>query len=330
MKAVNRILFAHGDDNSLGPIFKATFQKEVAADPVLEIAGVEIESAGFEDNEGEPLQQSVRSVLESIGVEGFEHYSRNISLHQDLISWADIILIPSLLEEDLLCHNFREAWSKSLPVECYCGQYNAKMGFKPGYIPQSEDEYREATDIFKRLFPYIVNKLKDSFCNALVASGVPISGGITVGEAFPIKRALDMERFQVGSILVVDRPGTILLKELDDIVAGKIIKKFGGKTTATIINEFVTKLTEKPVEETASADEMKGDAMAAFMALLAKAKGLVCSRGRHMGESLARTLEIPCVSSCIGATKLISTGQTIVVDGGRGEVYDASLLRTLR
>ena len=327
MKAVKRILFAHGDDNSLGPIFKATFQREVVSDPILAVAGVEIESAGFESNEGEPLQQSVRSALESIGVEGFEHRSRNIRLHQDLIPWADIILVPSLLEEDLLCSNFPEAWSKSLPVECYCGQYDANT---PGDTPQSEDECRVAADIFKGLFPYIINKLKDSFCDALVASGVPISSGIAVGEAFTIKQALDMEKFQVSSILVIDRPGTILFNALDDIVAGNIIKKFGGKTTAAMIDEFMAKVEGKPPEEAARSDETKGDGMAAFTALLTKAKGLICSRGRHMGESLAIALKIPCVSSCVRATERISTGQTIVVDGGWGEVFDAHLLRTLR
>ena len=329
MKAVKRIIFAHSADNSLGPIFKATFRREVDSDPILTTARVEIESAGFEGNEGEPLQQFVSAALKSIGIQGFEHRSKNIRLHQDLISWADIILVPSLLEEDLLCHNFRESWSKSLRVECYCGQYDAKMEFKPGYVPQSEDECRAAADIFKGLFPYIINKLKDSFCDVLIASGVPISGGIAVGEAFTVKQAPDMEKFRKGSILIIDRPGVLLYRDLDETTAGNIIKKFGGKTTATMINEFMAKLEGKPVEA-ASADEMKSDGFAAFVALLAKAKGIVCSRGRHMGESCATSMKIPCISSCVGATERISTGQTIVVDGGRGEVYDASLLHNLR
>ncbi len=330
MKAVKRILFAHSADNSLGPIFKATFRREVDSDPILSTAGVEIESAGLEGNEGELLQQSVSVTLKSIGIQGFEHRSKNIRLHQDLISWADIILVPSLLEEDLLCLNFREAWSKSLPIECYCGQYYAKMRFEPGYAPQSEDECQAAADIFKGLFPYIINKLKDSFCDVLIASGVPISGGIAAGEAFTVKQATDMEKFREGSILIIDRPGVLLYHELDETTAGNIIKKFGGKTTASMINEFMAKLEGKPVEEAASVDEMKSDGFAAFTALLAKAKGIVCSRGRHMGESCATSMKIPCISSCVGATERISTGQTIVIDGGRGEVYDASLLHNLR
>jgi len=35
MKAIRKILFFHGDDDSLGPIFKAIFQREILDDPVL-------------------------------------------------------------------------------------------------------------------------------------------------------------------------------------------------------------------------------------------------------------------------------------------------------
>lgn len=47
----------------------------------------------------------------------------------------------------------------------------------------------------------------------------------------------------------------------------------------------------------------------------------------HVGEISARALKIPCVSSCAGATRYITTGQIIVVDAGRGEVYDAKRLQ---
>jgi len=328
MKAIRKVLFFHGDDDSLGPIFKAIFQKEILDDPVLKIAGMEIESVG-NGSEGEPLQESVCAALRSMRIQEFKQTSKNILLHKDLIRWADLILVPSLLEEDILCLNFREAWSKTLPIECYCGRYNTETRFHPGTKPETEDEYRVAIDIFKGLFPYIINKLKDSFCDALVASGVPISGGIAVGEAFVVKKAVDMEMFREGSILIVDRPGALLYRELDETTAGKIIKKFGGKSTATMINEFMAKLDGKPLEETHGTDEMKGDAFSAFNAVLAKAKALICSRGRHGGEISAKGLKIPCVSSCVGATERIASGQTIVVDASRGKVYNASLLENL-
>ncbi len=133
MKAVKKILFVHADDNSLGPIFKAILQKELQADPVLATAGLQVDSVGTEGGDGEPLQQSVRSALKSMGIQEFEHTSKNIWGRPDLVKWADLILVPSLLEEDILCLNFTEAWSKTLPVECYCGQYYAKTGFYPGY-----------------------------------------------------------------------------------------------------------------------------------------------------------------------------------------------------
>ncbi len=108
-----------------------------------------------------------------------------------------------------------------------------------------------------------------------------------------------------------------------------LIKKFGGKTTSAVINEFMAKLEGKPVEEVASEDEGKGDSFAAFNAVLTKTKALICSRGRHGGEISAKGLKLPCVSSCVGATDRIASGQTIVVDADRGEVYDASLLQKL-
>ena len=81
----------------------------------------------------------------------------------------------------------------------------------------------------QRTLPYTINKLKDSFCDALVASGVPISGGVAVGEAFIVKQVLDMEKFREGSILIIDRPGVLLYRELNKTTTDNIIKKFGAK-----------------------------------------------------------------------------------------------------
>ena len=110
MKAVKQILFVHDDDNSLGPIFKAVFQKEISCNPFLTTADIKIDSVGFKGGEGDSLPEVVRSVLKAIGILEFTHSSKNIWLHQDLVQWADLILVPSLLEEDLLCLNFKEAW----------------------------------------------------------------------------------------------------------------------------------------------------------------------------------------------------------------------------
>jgi len=258
--------------------------------------------------------------LKSTGIQEFEHTSKNIWLHQDLVRWADLILVPSLLEEDMLCLKFTEAWSKTLPVECYCGQYYTKTTFHPGTAPQTEDECRVAADTFKELLPYVINKLKDSYADALIARGISMYEGTVIGKAFVVKKGRDLERFEEGSILVIDRPGVILYREIDKTMAANIIKKFGGKTTGTIINEineFMAKLEGKP-KEIPHADEANGSGIGAFNAVLGKSKALICSRGRHGGEVSAKALNIPCLSSCVGATEYIATGQIIVVDAGRG------------
>lgn len=326
MNAVRRILLVHADDSSLGPTFKAIFQRELSADPILATAGVQVDSVGIEGGDGEPLQQSVRSALKSIGIREFAHTSKSIWLHQDLVRWADLILVPSLLEEDILCLNFTEAWSKTLAVECYCGQYYAKTGFHLGTAPQTEDEFRASANTFKKLLPDVINKLKDSHADALIARGISMCKGTAIGKAFVVKQARDFERFEEGSILVIDRPGTILYRSADKTMAANIIKKFGGKTTGAMISEFVAKLEGKTAEVSYTS-EPSGNGMAAFHAVLAKAKALICSRGRHGGEISAKELKIPCISSCVGATDYIATGQIIAVDAGRGEVYDASLLQ---
>lgn len=226
MKAVRKILFAHGDDNSLGPIFKSIVQREISGDPVLATAGLIIDSVGIEGGDGEAPGPSVRSALSAVGIKEIAHTSKNLWLHQDLVSWADLILAPSLKEEDLLCLKFTEAWSKALPVECYCGQYKAETGFRPGYAPRSEDECRAAADVFLRLLPHIIDRIKDSYCDALLARGVPICEGRVIGEVFTVKQASDLEEFWEGSILVADRPGAILYKGLDESMAVRIIEKF--------------------------------------------------------------------------------------------------------
>lgn len=331
MKAVKNLLFVHADDNSLGPIFKAIFQKEVIADPFLTTAGLKIDSAGFEDSEGELLGESVLSALKALEIEKFEHTSKNIWLHKDLIRWADLILVPSLLEEDLLCLNFKEAWSKTLPVECYCGQYHTDTRFHVGAAPQTEDECRDAVDVSMGLLPHVINRLKDSYCDALVARGVGISEGVVIGEAFAVKQAQDLEMFREGSILVIDRPGAILYRGIDKSLAAKIIKNFIESPVLTdnvedMVNEFVASLKGKLKKQS---NMWLKDGGSAFHAVLTRAKALICSRGRHSGESLAASMKIPCISSCVGATESITTGQAIVVDAGRGEVYDVSLLQKL-
>ncbi|GAI28335.1 unnamed protein product, partial [marine sediment metagenome] len=68
MKAIRKVLFFHGDDNSLGPMFKAILQKKILDDPVLATAGLRLDSVG-NGSEGESLQESVYSALRSMGIQ---------------------------------------------------------------------------------------------------------------------------------------------------------------------------------------------------------------------------------------------------------------------
>jgi hypothetical protein len=79
----------------------------------------------------------------------------------------------------------------------------------------TEDECKAAINIFEGLFPYIVTKVKDSFCNTLVAGGVPISGEISVGEAFVVKKSRILKGLKKVGILVINRPGSIFYREPD-------------------------------------------------------------------------------------------------------------------
>jgi len=330
MKAIRNVLFVHADDNSLGPIFKAILQREISTDPVLATAGLRIDSAGFEATEGESLRQSARSALKTMGIQELDHTSKNVWLHQDLVRWADLILVPSLLEEDLLCLKFNEAWSKTLPVECYCGQYRTETRFHPGTTPRTEEELRAAADVFKRLFPHVINRLKDSYASALIAIGISMNQGAAIGTAYVAKRGKELQDFTEGNVLVIDRAGTLMFKDINEAVATSIINKFIQSPVITsnmqdIMNDFLKSLEGKTPGE----QKWLASGLGAFEAVLARAKALICSRGRHSGEIAAKALRIPCISSCVGATERIATGQTVVVDAGRGEVYDASLLQNL-
>ncbi len=110
-----------------------------------------------------------------------------------------------------------------------------------------------------------------------------------------------------------------------------LIKKFIESPVLTdnvedMVNEFVASLKGKLKKQS---NMWLKDGGSAFHAVLTRAKALICSHGRHSGESLAASMKIPCISSCVGATESITTGQAIVVDAERGEVYDVSLLQKL-
>lgn len=340
------MLFVDKDDCSLGPLFKAIVQQAVRIDAVLSTVGLIADTAGIEFpgtelNEGKPPTDVVCSALNSLGFSHFQHSSKSVRMHPELVHWADLILVPALLEEDLLCLDFHEAWSKTLQIECYCGKYAMHITLSD---EATEKEYLSASEVFKALLPDLISRIKDSYANALIAKGVCINKGTVIGNAYIAKYGKDLYNFTKGDILIIDRAGTLMFKDIDRAMATSIINKFAEPpyevcSLEEMIAEFSAKLkplTAKQVETGVIAEEkppgkkiIVGGGLGAFSAVLTGAKALVCSRGRHSGEHLAVQYKIPCISSCVGATEYIVNDQLIVVDAERGNVYDASLLRSL-
>lgn len=343
MKAIKHILFIDRDDRSLNPLFKAILEQAMREDPVLSAVGLKVDTAGIdrpgkEVDEGKPPKDTVHSALNSLGIHDLQHASKDIRMQSELLEWADLILVPGLLQEDVLCDDFHEAWSKTLPVECYCGEYEIKTDFMTLSTSDeaTEKDYLSAAETFRNLLPGLVCGLKDSYVDAQIAKGICITKGTASGKAYIAKYGQDLYDFTKGDILVVDRPGVLMFKDLDHdrAMATKIIKKFADPSTAVgdlqdVINHFVDVLNASLKGEHSDKNVLSADGLGAFQAVMANVKALVCSRGRHTGEHTAMARNIPCISSCPGATDRIGNGQRIVVDAERGVVYDASLLCNL-
>ena len=58
--------------------------------------------------------------------------------------------------------------------------------------------------------------------------------------------------------------------------------------------------------------------------LLLQAKGIITNTGNLLCHAaiVAREFEIPCIVGTINATEVLKNGQKILMDGGKGEVYD--------
>lgn len=91
------------------------------------------------------------------------------------------------------------------------------------------------------------------------------------------------------------------------------------KAIAQVISKLNPKVAEFPVGAILVASEISPD----WLPWLKIAGGLVAEKGGMTahGAILARELGIPAVVGAVGATRAIKTGQSVVVDGDRGEVY---------
>ena len=324
LKAIRKVLFIDLDDRSVGPIFKAMLRKKVLHDPVLSTAGVEVRSAGIHVREGRQAEGYVVSTLHSLGIHDIHYLSQSIFLHRELIQWADLILVVDAFD-DIVSHRLDGAWGKTMRVDFW--PHWPLMGRIKRFPTKidSEEACLSYVEFLENTMPDIIAGIKDSYIGALVCRGTTITPGCVAGSAFVARSLADLEGFVEGNIVVMDVMGAALPiggNGIEQTVAANIVKKFikGTKPLNPSLERMLTGTAESP--SLASARQI----------ILARANGAIFSHGGHGGERTARIfvqegiIELSCISRCIGATESIAPGQVIVLDGGRGEVYDASLL----
>jgi len=348
MKAIKRILFVCSDIHLLNPLFQVILNQAVEADPILSVAEISVESAviswpGAESVANYLPAPEMESALGEMGFSCKTNRSREIKLHPEILLWADSILVPGLMEEDMLCAFSHDAWSKIVQIESFCGKHEAgKQLLSYDSLPKTKDYYSSMAAKFKELIPYLIGRIKDSLTNALIVKGIGMNkktawgSAIVIGRASVVRRGYDLENFVKENILVVDRLGAVLKGDIDTDLAVSVIKKF--VETPDFYEDKVLEIKDKLQHFEAM---MKGGTVApkrprffpdgenAIEIIVRNAKGIICSRGYHVNEVMNSPYHIPYISSCVGATQQIKDNQLIVMDTSRGEVYDASLLRQL-
>lgn len=334
MKAIKKILFFDAVDQCTEPIFQALFKKGQGSDAVLANSGLEIISTGRRCRSGDPIEEDIKMSLTAAGITDFTYLYTNLFDRPKLIEWADLILVPTLLEEDMVCINFPEARSKTINILSY-GHPPSESSKVKRVNGQPDNGYDSIINWFSYLMPILFSVIKDSYGEALVAKGQCIYPGTVLGPAFVAKSGKELEKFKAGSLLVIDRPGIFLSVNINGAVNSRAIRRSNEPSMEKNspidlkkeIDEFIAKVEGNRAK--AANFLFPGNGFAHFRSAVDHAKGLIFCRGRNRGEMLASALRIPCISSCIGATERLSTGQAIVVDAGRGEIYDAAHLLNL-
>ena len=329
MKAIKNILYFDAIDGSSGaPIFDALFKHLQASDAVLANAGLNIQTAGC-CRDGEPAHDEIIAALSSAGIKGCAYKHTFLPAHPELIRRADMILVSTLLEEDNVCMQYHEARSKTNSILSYLELRqepdNAESSTKCG-------RYDSTVTWYKELIPILVKVIKNSYCDALILRGQCLWPGTIIGSAFVAKLGDELEKFAEGSIMVVDRPGIFLASRRGRSNAMWSARRAAPENEDTVdlkkeMDKYIAKVEGKT--DGLLNFLFRGDGYNYLRKAIKGSKGFIFSRGRNRGERAAVALGIPCISSCIGATDEISTGQIIVIDAGRGEVYDAERLLTL-
>lgn len=334
MKAIKKVLFFDAVDHCMEPIFHALFKKGRDSDAVLSNSGLKIISTGKRRRSGDPVEEDIKNSLKEAGIPDFTYAYTNLFDHPELIEWADLILVPTLLEEDMVCINFPEARSKTINILSY-GQLPSESSKAKQVNGQPDNGYDSIINWFIYLMPILFGVIKDSYNGALVAKGQCIYPGTVLGPAFVAKSGKELEKFRAGSLMVIDRPGIFLSVNTKGSMNSSAIRRFNEpsreKNSPVDLRKEIDEFIEKFEGKRAKVANFlfPGSGFAYFRSAVDHAKGLIFCRGRNRGEMLASALRIPCISSCIGATAQISTGQAIIVDAGRGEIYDAARLLKL-
>ncbi|AKG53309.1 hypothetical protein DGWBC_0631 [Dehalogenimonas sp. WBC-2] len=307
MRRIKKVLFANCEPGIIDEL-AGQLTQTVREDQVLKLAGVEVRKSLIEGSE----------------------YGLNITdpgVYAN-VEWADLILVSGLLEENKLCVSFDQARSITLTLSSL---------LRPG------EPWKDNYCNIDQLLPVIIGLIKDSYSNALLAKGTSVSKGTVVGTALVAKKMADLLGFRDGQILVMDRPGWVIYSECDDETAAALTKKFSMPRAITPSKEkslqsFNEKLgfqemtpmpnllsnqqSPEPSPHTLATHQIGG--YGAFQAALNRSSAAIFSHGRHGGESAGWSCGIPCISRCVGATDAIKSGQSIIVDADRGEIYDYS------
>jgi len=357
VKEIKKILFVHRVERPVNPLFEAIMQRAVLSDSVLSTAGLCIDSAeiglpqDYVVEEKKPLPE-VQSILDSMGCQSYSYRSKDIRSQSSLIDWADLILVPDLGTEDLLCMFSHEAWSKTIEISVYCGKKHGGADadkLSDGNSPKSTDDYISIATTFKMLLPELINRIKDSYASHLIVKGrlfvnnktAPLGATVT-GNASVVMCGGDLLNFTPGNILIADRLGAILKSEITQDISFNVINKlakspefYDSKTQQMkdVLENFKATIeSEKKPNSIGQAKQKVNpskvekffpDGDNAIAIVVRNAKAIVCSRG--VGGM--HYYDIPYVYTCIGATEHIKDNQLIVVDSARGEVYDAVTLR---
>jgi phosphohistidine swiveling domain-containing protein len=329
MKAIKNILYFDAVDQSSGaPIFEALFKQLQASDAVLANAGLNIQTAGY-CKDGEPAHDDIKAALAAAGIEGCAYKHTFLPAHPELVRRADMILVSTLLEEDNVCMNYHEARSKTNSILSYLELRqepdNAEASTKCG-------RYDPTVTWYKELIPILFKAIKNSYCDALILRGQCLWPGTIMGTAFVAKSGDELEKFPEGSIMVVDRPGIFLAARRGRTDAAWRARRAAPENDDTL--DLKKEMDKYIAEVEGRTDRLlnylfQGDGYNYLRKAIKGSKGFIFSRGRNRGERAAIALGIPCISSCVGATDEIATGQVIVIDAGRGEVYDAARLLKL-